>query len=40
MIKNTFGMLRFFFIAVPVFLCVYSAAMIAFEIKRYVKKSK
>jgi len=40
MIKNTFGMLRFFFIAVPVFLCVYSVTMVAFEIKHYLKKSK
>ena len=40
MIKNTLGMLHFFFISVPIFLCVYSIAMIAFEIKHYLKRAK
>jgi hypothetical protein len=38
--KATIGMLKFFFIAIPVFLCVYSVTMLAFEIKHYLKKSK
>jgi hypothetical protein len=38
MIKNAFGMLRFFFIAVPVFIVVYTIAMIAIEIKEYLKR--
>jgi hypothetical protein len=40
MIKSTLGMIHFFFIAVPVFLFVYSFAMIAVEIKYYLSKLK
>ena len=36
--KATLGMLKFFFIAVPVFIVVYGFAMTAVEIKEYLKK--
>jgi hypothetical protein len=36
--KETLGMIKFFFIAVPVFLMVYCSAMIYIEIKEYIKK--
>jgi hypothetical protein len=36
--KATIGMLKFFFIAVPVFIVVYTIAMIAIEIKEYLKR--
>jgi hypothetical protein len=38
MVKNTLGMLRFFFIAVPVFIVVYATAMAMLEIKDYLKR--
>jgi hypothetical protein len=36
--KETIGMLKFFFIAVPVFIVVYCSAMAAVEIKEYLRK--
>jgi hypothetical protein len=36
--KNILGMLRFFFIAVPVFIVVYCSAMAIMEIKEFIKK--
>jgi len=36
-LRFTFEMLRFFFISVPVFLCVYSALLIYFEIKNLLQ---
>jgi|TARA_R110000868_G_C10573770_1_gene737994 hypothetical protein len=36
--KATLGMLKFFFIAVPVFIVVYCSAMAAIEIKEYLRK--
>ena len=38
MIKNTLGMIKFVFIAVPVFIIVYCGAMAAVEIKEYLRK--
>ena len=40
MIKNTIGMIHFFFIAVPVFIVVYASAMAMIEIKDYLKRYK
>ncbi len=41
MLKETFsatiGMFKFFFISLPVFLCVYSALLIYFEIKNLLQ---
>ena len=36
--KETLGMLKFIFISVPVFFCVYCSVMIYIEIKEYIKK--
>ena len=36
--KETLGMIKFFFIAVPVFLMVYCSVMIFTEIKEYIQK--
>jgi hypothetical protein len=36
--KATLGMLKFFFIAVPVFIVVYCSAMAIIEIKEYLRK--
>jgi hypothetical protein len=36
--KETLGMLKFFFIAVPVFMVVYCTAMAVIEIKELIKK--
>ena len=36
--KATLGMLKFFFIAVPVFIVVYGFVMTAVEIKEYLRK--
>ena len=36
--KETLGMLKFFFISVPVFIVVYCSAMAAIEIKEYLRK--
>ena len=36
--KETLGMIKFFFISVPVFLMVYCSVMIYIEIKEYIKK--
>jgi len=36
--KETLSMIKFFFISVPVFLCVYCSAMIYIQIKEYIKK--
>ena len=36
--KQTIGMLKFFFIAVPVFIVVYFSAIAAIEIKEYLRK--
>jgi hypothetical protein len=36
--KATIGMLKFFFIAVPIFIVVYCGAMAAIEIKEYLRK--
>jgi hypothetical protein len=36
--KATLGMIKFFFIAVPVFLVVYCSAMAVIEIKEYLRK--
>ena len=36
--KATIGMLKFFFIAVPVFIVVYFSAMAVVEIKELIKK--
>ena len=36
--KETLGMIKFFFISVPVFLCVYCSVMIFTEIKEYIQK--
>ena len=36
--KATIGMLKFFFIAVPVFIVVYCSVMTAIEIKEYLRK--
>ena len=36
--KETLGMIKFFFIAVPVFIMVYCSVMICIEIKEYIKK--
>jgi len=41
MFKETFlttiGLLKFFFISIPIFLCVYSALLIYFEIKNLIQ---
>ena len=36
--KSTLGMLKFFFIAVPVFIVVYCGAMAVVEIKELIRK--
>jgi len=36
--KETLGIIKFFFISVPVFLLVYCSVMIYIEIKEYIKK--
>ena len=36
--KATLGMLKFFFISVPVFMVVYCTAMAVIEIKELIKK--
>ena len=36
--KETLGMIKFFFISVPVFIVVYFSAMAAIEIKEYLRK--
>jgi hypothetical protein len=36
--KATLGMLKFFFIAVPVFIVVYCSAMAVIEVKEYLRK--
>jgi len=36
--KETLGMIKFFFISVPLFIVVYCSAMVAIEIKEYLKK--
>jgi len=36
--KETLGMLKFFFIAVPVFIVVYCSAMGVIEVKEYLRK--
>jgi hypothetical protein len=36
--KNAIGMLKFFFISVPVFMVVYCTAMAVIEIKELIKK--
>jgi hypothetical protein len=36
--KETLGMIKFFFISVPVFILVYCSVMIYIEIKEYIKK--
>jgi len=36
--KETIGMLKFFFIAVPVFILVYCSAMAIVEIKELIRK--
>jgi hypothetical protein len=38
--KETLGMLKFFFIAVPVFIVVYCSALAVVEIKEYIYKYK
>jgi hypothetical protein len=38
--KATLGMIKFFFIAVPVFIVVYASAMALIEIKDYIKRYK
>lgn len=36
--KETLGMLKFFFISVPLFIVVYCSAMAVIEIKEYLRK--
>jgi hypothetical protein len=36
--KETLGMLKFFFVAVPVFILVYCSAMAIVEIKELIRK--
>jgi hypothetical protein len=36
--KETLGMIKFFFISVPVFILVYCSVMIYIEIKEYIRK--
>ena len=36
--KETLGMIKFFFISVPVFLLVYCSVMIYIQIKEYIQK--
>lgn len=36
--KATLGMLKFFFISVPLFIVVYCSAMAVIEIKEYLRK--
>jgi hypothetical protein len=38
--KETIGMLKFFFLAVPIFIVVYCTAMAVVEIKEYFIKYK
>ena len=38
--KETLGMLKFFFVAVPIFIVVYCSAMAVVEIKEYILKYK
>ena len=38
--KETLGMIKFFFVAVPIFIVVYCSAMAVVEIKEYIFKYK